>query len=63
MVNDLKDSHTKRPLPPNRSSHQLPTITENRLDESSDNSDDPTNTANNPSGVISPPPFYKKRPK
>ena len=57
---DLKDSHARRPLPPMKSSH-LSTIIENPLDHSSDNSNDPTNTSNNPSRIISPPPFYTKR--
>ena len=33
------------------------------LDESSDNSDEPTNPPNKPSGIILPPFFYTKRPK
>ena len=44
MINDLEDSHTRRPLPPIKSSHQLSTIFENSLDDSSDNSDDTINT-------------------
>ena len=62
LVKDLKDSNARRPLPPVKFSHQLSTIIENPLDESSDNSDDQTNTSYKPSGIISPPPFYTKRP-
>ena len=63
MMNDLEDSHARRPLPPIKKVHQLSTIFENPLDESSYNSDDPKNNANEPSGIISPPFFYAKRPK
>ena len=63
MINDPKESHTRRPLPPIQSSHQRPTVIENPLDNSSDNSDDPTNTSNKHSRIILPPPFYTKRPK
>ena len=63
MVNDLKDFHATRPIPPIRNSHQRSTIVENPLDECSDNWDDLTNTRNKPSGIISPPVFYTKRPK
>ena len=51
MVNDLKHSRARR-QPPNKSSHQLSTITENPLDESSDISNDPTIPSHNPSGLF-----------
>ena len=41
----------------------MSTIIETPLDESSDNSDDPTITQIKPSGIVSPPPFYTKRAK
>ena len=63
MIHDLKDSHTQRPLPPIKCSHQLSTIFKNTLDDPSDNSLDPTNTSTKPSRIHSPPPFYTKRPK
>ena len=63
MVNDLKDSHARRPLPPNKSSHQLSIIIENPSNESPDNSDDPTHTPSKPSGFLSPPFFHTKGPK
>ena len=63
MVNDLIDSHARRPLPPIKDSRQLSTIIENPLDEPSNNSDDPTNPANKRSGIISPSPFNTKPPK
>ena len=63
MINDIKDSHTRQPLPPNKSSHQVSTIIKNPLDHSSANSDDPTNTSKNASRIISPLPFYSKRPR
>ena len=59
MINDLRDSHTQRPFLPIKSSHQLSTIIENPLDDSSDNSDDQTNTSNKPSRNISPTPFIQ----
>ena len=65
MVIDLNDTHAQRQLPPIKSSQYLPlsTIIEHPLDESSENSDDPTNPSTKPSGIISPPRFYTKRPK
>ena len=60
MVNDLKDSHNRIPLLPIDSSHQLSTIFQNALDESSDNSNDPTNTPNKASDNSSQPPFPVK---
>ena len=60
MVNYLKNARSKR-LP--KSSHHLPNITENPIDESSLNPNDTTNIASNPTGITSPPPFYTKRPK
>ena len=46
-MNDLNDSHARRSLPPIKTSHQLSTIIENPLHDSSDNSDDPPNTPKN----------------
>ena len=63
MVNDLKGSHARRPLPPIKSSHQLSTTIENLLDENSDNSDHPTNTRNKHSGIRSPLCFHTNRSK
>ena len=60
MVNALKP---QRPLPAVKSSQQVSTMSENPLDESSDNSEGPTNTPNLSPGIISPPPFYTKCPK
>ena len=59
MVNDLKNARSKK-LP--KSSHHLPNISDNPLDESSSNPNDTTNISSNPTGFTSPPPFYKKRP-
>ena len=49
MVNDLNDAHAQKTLPSIESSQQLPlsTISEDTLDELSDNSDDPTNPSTN----------------
>ena len=71
MINDLKDAPSKkRVLGPNKTSSKfsLPTITENPLDQTSINSDYPSdnlqlspnrnNDAQNSNGIISPPPFY-----
>ena len=41
MINNLKGSHTRRPIPLIKSSHKLSTGFENALDDSTDNSDDP----------------------
>ena len=63
-VNDLNIASPKRPLSLIQSSQfPLSTISENPLDESPDNSDDPINPTNKPSRIISPPYFYTKRPK
>ena len=57
-MNEPKDSHTLRPLPPTKNSHEYSSVVENPLDESSDISDDPTNTPNELSpGIVSPPLF------
>ena len=67
MIKNLNGSHARIPLPPFESSHQLSTIIENPLDESSDTSDDSTITPNKPCGICSPPPLYtirlKRNPK
>ena len=49
MVNDLNEAHTQRTLQSLERSQQLPlsTISEDPLDEPSDNSDDPTNPSTN----------------
>ena len=63
MVNDLRDNHHNKPeltLKQSKSS-PLTHITDNPSDEFS-NSDDLTNNTPNPTGFISPPPFYMKRP-
>ena len=64
-VNDIDDAHTQRPLPLNKSSQPLPlsTLNEHPLDESFDNSDDPTITSTKLSGMILPPHFLTKRSK
>ena len=75
MINDLKDAlFKKRALGSHKTSSKfsLSTITENPLDQRSINSDYPSdnlqlspsrnNDSQNPIGIISPPPFYTKRP-
>ena len=61
IVNDLNDAHTQRPLPPIESLQQFPlsTINEHPLDESSDNSEDPTNPFTKPSGYFTTTFLYK----
>ena len=59
MLHDLKNARSKRSL---KSSNHLSNITENSLDESSLNHRDTTGISSNPFGIISPPPFYTKRP-
>ena len=74
MIKDLKDTPSKKALGPNKTSSKfsLSTITENPLDQTSINSDYPSdnlqlspnrnNHTQNSNGIISPPPFYSKRP-
>ena len=57
MINDLKSIRSKTS---SKSSHQLSTITENPLDESSFNPNDTTDIPPNPTGIISPPRFFTK---
>ena len=60
MVNDLNDNHHKKPKLAIKDSNSSPLtqITDNPLDDFS-NCEDETN---NSTGIISPPPFYTKRP-
>ena len=55
MINDLKNARSKRSF---KSSNHLPNITENPLDESFLSPHDTTGISSNPTGFISPPPFY-----
>ena len=59
MLHDLKNVRSKST---SKSSQQMSNITDNPLDESSYNLNDPNGTAPNPTGITSPPPFYTKRP-
>ena len=59
MIHDLKKSRSKSS---SKSSHQLPNITDNPIDESSYNPNETTGISSNPTGITSPPPFYTKRP-
>ena len=62
MVNDINDTHRKKPKLAIKESKSLPLskIIDNPLDESS-HSDDPTKTPNNSNDIISTPPFYIER--
>ena len=59
MIHDLKDTRSKSS---SKSSHQLPNITDNPIDESSYNPNETTGISSNPTGITSPQPFYTKRP-
>ena len=59
MIHDLKSTRSKSS---SKSSHQLPYITDNPIDESSYNPNETTGISSNPTGISSPPPFYTKRP-
>ena len=59
MLHDLKNVRSKST---SKSSQQMSNITDNPLDESSYNLNDPNGTSPNPTGITSPPPFYTKRP-
>ena len=59
MIYDLKNTRSKSS---SKSSHQMPNITDNPVDESSFNPNGTTGISSNPTGITSPPPFYTKRP-
>ena len=59
MIHDLKNTRSKSS---SKSSHQLPNILDNPVDESSYNLYDTTGIYSNPAGITSPPTFYTKRP-
>ena len=59
MIHDLTNIRSKSS---SKSSHQLPNITYNPIDESSYNPNETTGISSNPTGITSPPPFYTKRP-
>ena len=59
MIHDLKNTRSKSS---SKSSHQQPNITDNPIDESSNNPNETTGISSNPTGITSPPPFYTKRP-
>ena len=59
MIHDLKNTRSKSS---SKSSHQMPNITDNPVDESSYKPNDTTGISSNPTGITSPPPFYTKRP-
>ena len=54
MIHDLKNTRSKSS---SKSSHQLPNINDNPVDESSYNPNDTTAVSSNPTGITSPPPF------
>ena len=58
MVNDLNDTHRKKPKLTLSTSKSLDNFFDN-LDHFSNNQ---TNSTNNPNGITSPPLFYSKRP-
>ena len=59
MVNDLIDTHHKKPNLALQTSKALTYMTDNPLDDFSDNQ---TNSINDPTGITYPQPFYSKRP-
>ena len=59
MVNDFPDTHHKKHKLPFQTSKSLTYVTDNPLEDFSDNQ---TKSDNNPTGSTSPPPFYTKRP-
>ena len=58
MIHDLKNTCSKSS---SKSSHHLPNITDNPVDESSYNPNDTTAISSNPTGITSPQTFYTKR--
>ena len=59
MVNDLTDTHHKKPKSALQTSKCLTNMTDNPLEGFSDNQ---TISINNPTGITFPSPFYTKRP-
>ena len=59
MVNDPTDTHHHKPKLALQTSKPLTHMTDNPLDDFSDNQ---KNFVNNPTSITSPPPFYTKRP-
>ena len=57
MVNDLTDTHHKKPKLALQTSKSLTHMTDNPLDDFCENQ---TNPISNPTGITSPPPFYTK---
>ena len=59
MEKDIDDAHHKKPILATQTSKALTHMTDNPLEDFSDNQ---TNSINTPTGIISPPPFYTKGP-